>query len=111
MKERRAHTRLPTSVSAEVLSRGKRLPATTRDLGEGGVGLRTRLPLAEGTTVLVNMFLTLEGIEDIETKPLSVQAQVAWCAETDVRSFESGLRFLTLTEEQIRLLKDLIAQL
>jgi hypothetical protein len=86
-------------MSAEVRTTRTAFTATTRDLSEGGAGLSADRPLEEGEEVVIGLFLVVDDVES-DTPPLWVKARVAWCAETDDDSFNAGVRFEVITDDQ-----------
>src|SRR5215471_4547207 len=97
----RAHPRTKIELSAEVDNFKDRFTAATRDLSLGGAGLDMDRPLKEGAAIAVALFLVVDEVEDEQTKPLSVRAKVAWCAESDEEGrFSAGVRFENLDPQQ-----------
>jgi c-di-GMP-binding flagellar brake protein YcgR len=97
--EHRRHPRVEVRMSAEVRTDQSAFTATTRDLSEGGAGLETNRPLAEGQEIALGLFLVIDDLED-EAPPLWVKARVAWAGETDDGQHSAGVRFTAITPEQ-----------
>ena len=97
----RAHPRTQIELSAEVDNFKDRFTAATRDLSLGGAGLDLDRPLKEGAAISLSLFLVVDQVEDEQTKPLTVRAKVAWCAESDEEHrFTAGVRFENLAPAQ-----------
>jgi hypothetical protein len=97
-------------MSAEVRTAQTVFTATTRDLSEGGAGLSSDKPLAEGEEVTLGLFLVLDDVES-DTPPLWVKAHVAWATETDDNRYVSGVRFDVITEDQRAWLRQVLEQM
>ena len=108
--EHRRHARLEVRMSAEIRTDRAVFTATTRDLSEGGAGLDTDRPLAEGEEVALGLFLVVDDLE-AETPPLWVKARVAWIGETDDGRHTSGVRFAVITADQRVWLQQVLAHL
>jgi c-di-GMP-binding flagellar brake protein YcgR len=108
----RAHPRTKIELSAEVDNFKDRFTAATRDLSLGGAGLDLDRPVKEGAAISVSLFLVVDEIEDEQTKPLTVRAKVAWCAESDEEGrFSAGVRFENLTPPQSEWLERFLASI
>src|SRR5262249_4705477 len=108
----RAHPRTQIELSAEVDTFKDRFTAATRDLSLGGAGLDLDRPLKEGAAVAVALFLVIDQVEDEQTKPLSVRAKVAWCAEADEEGrWTAGVRFEDLLPQQADWLSQFLASI
>lgn len=108
---RRQHPRHDVAVSAELLLGDERLPALTRNLSMGGVGLELRRALPEQAQVVVNLFLVEDGIEDAMSPSMNIRAVVVWTAEADEGRWEAGLRFTQLQAAQAKLIHGFLKQL
>lgn len=95
----RQFERVDVEVAAEVHTEEGVLLAASKNLSAGGVCLETESPLPKGTTVGLSLFLTLEGIEDADVEPLSVQATVVWSTERGPGAFTAGVRYTKLTPD------------
>jgi c-di-GMP-binding flagellar brake protein YcgR len=89
----RQHERVDVEVAAEVDLEGTVLLAASKNLSAGGVALETESPLPKGATVGLSLFLTLEGIEDADVEPLTVQATVVWSTERGPGAYTAGVRY------------------
>jgi len=108
----RAHPRTKIELSAEVDNFKDRFTAATRDLSLGGAGLDMDRPLKEAAAISVALFLVVDEVEDEQTKPLTVRAKVAWCAESDEEGrFSAGVRFEDLTPQQSEWLERFLASI
>lgn len=108
--QRRQHARLDLRMSAEIRTERSVFTATTRDLSEGGAGLDSERPLAEGEEIALGLFLVLDDVET-DTPPLWVKARVAWIGETDQGRHTAGVRFEVITPDQTTWLKQVLGQL
>ena len=95
----RQYERVDVEVAAEVHTGDAVLLAASKNLSAGGVALETESPLAKGTTVGLSLFLTLEGIEDADVEPLSVQATVVWSTERAPGAYTAGVRYSKMTPD------------
>ena len=109
--EQRKATRFDVEVSAEVYTTSTVLTALTRNLSDSGVCLDMECGLNEGETIGVSLFLTSDGIEDPDTEPLNLKAEVVWCAQKDETRFFSGARFSDLTPDRVQTLKRFLSAL
>ena len=108
----RAHPRTKIALSAEVDNFKDRFTAATRDLSIGGAGLDLDRPLKEGQAISLALFLVVDEVEDEQTKPLTVRAKVALCAESDEEGrFTAGVRFENLAKPQAEWLEGFLASL
>jgi c-di-GMP-binding flagellar brake protein YcgR len=108
----RAHPRTRISLSAEVDNFTDRFTARARDLSLGGAGLDLDRPIKEGAAISLALFLVVDEVEDEQTKPLTVRANVAWCAESDEEGrFSAGVRFENLAPRQAEWLEEFLASL
>ena len=98
--DRRTHQRIKISVSADVTVGDEVLTARVKNLSVGGVGLVLDRPLAQKTTVGLNLFLVEEGIEDATEDSLDIQADVIWVSQVKDRRWEAGLRFAPQRADQ-----------
>lgn len=98
--DHRQHPRYPVEVAAEVTVGRETLAAATQNISEGGVGLVSEAPFAEGSELSLSLFLTQDGIEDPDEEPFEVRATVAWTAPSDGGTHVSGIRFGALSAGQ-----------
>ena len=99
--ELRQHRRYDVSISAEIQLPEGVAAGTTQNLSEGGVGVQlSREALTEGSTIGVELLLVQDGIEDPDSEPLALRAEVAWAAPSDGGGQIAGLRFVALSSEQ-----------
>ncbi len=89
----RQYDRVDVEVAAEVHTPDGIILAATKNLSAGGVALETESFLPKGATVGLSLFLTLEGIEDADVEPLTVQATVVWSTERGAGAYTAGVRF------------------
>lgn len=108
--QRRQHPRLLLRMSAEIRTERTVFTATTRDLSEGGAGLNSERPLAEGEELALGLFLVLDDVE-ADTPPLWVKARVAWVGETDDGRHTAGVRFEVISDDQRRWLRQVLGQI
>jgi len=100
----RQHERVDVEVAAEVHTGDAVLLAASKNLSAGGVALETESPLSKGATVGLSLFLTLEGIEDADVEPLSVQATVVWSTERAAGAYTAGVRYTKMSpDDRIRI--------
>jgi hypothetical protein len=106
--ERRQAVRVPGHVPVRLLIEGAELKAEVRDLGEGGVGVRSRFAPPEGATL------------DIELRPKMVQALVhppraqavvAWVRPAGEAGYDVGLSFIGHDEGHRRRMRRLVLEL
>jgi hypothetical protein len=93
MDNRRAHRRYATSLSVEVYTGQDIILAVANNLSLGGIGIASTSAVPENAVVGLSMFLVEDGIEDEQTEPLNLRAQVIWCAPSDRGGFQAGLKF------------------
>lgn len=98
--DHRQHPRYPVEVAAEVTVGRETLAAATQNISEGGVGLVSEAPFAEGAQLALTLFLTQDGIEDPDEEPFEARATVAWTAPSDGGTHVSGVRFGPLSSSQ-----------
>ena len=85
--DQRAVPRLDLCVPAEVkTARGNTVPAMTREISRGGLGLITRGSLTPG-------FCRVKMAS--ETREFDYRVEVEWCRPTDNGMFLSGGKFVT----------------
>jgi PilZ domain-containing protein len=111
MSVERSYPRYPVELAAEVNLRGEVLLAATRNLSRGGVCIDVERPLAEGATLVLSLFLTLEGIEDADTDAINVKAAVVWCSEREDGGYTAGLQFASLAEPEKDRVEEFLARL
>jgi len=64
------------------------------------MGLTSDRELGTGSTVLVSLFVVVDDIEDLSTKPLEVVATVVWTRHIGPEHHEIGLQFSDLDADQ-----------
>jgi hypothetical protein len=100
MSERNTRApRIPLRLSAELRIGGRLVTGTTRNLSDGGVCVELDLPLAEGSTVNLTLFVVEEEIEAEGARGLDLTATVRWTAEGE-RGYSAGLQFEGLSAIQ-----------
>ena len=103
MKERRVHHGGEVGFGAEVHTPEGVVPAATRDLSRGGCRLAADAALPEGGPYVIELKLTVDGIQENDYPALSVKGSVRWTAEGEDDGevvFLSGIQFEELTEAQ-----------
>ncbi len=111
MDERRAHPRFDIGFGAEIHTATGIVPASTQDVSLGGCRVSAEQALPEGKTLVVDLKLTIDGIQEADYPPLRVRGEVRWTAEGedgDESVFLSGLQFQGLTSEQSSWLEKVI---
>jgi len=109
-QENRRAFRYPVDVAAEVLVGKRVVPVRTKNLSETGVCLVSRQPLPEGETVSLNLFLTVDGIEDPDAPPLDVGASIIWASPGNQDDHIAGCHFADLDGEKVRILQMFLGQ-
>jgi hypothetical protein len=100
MENRRVHQRFNTALSVEIFTGSDVIPAQANNLSVGGLGIILEVPLTVQTQLGFSMFLVEEGIEDERTSPLNVQGLVCWCTQGEAGTYQAGIRFAPLGEEE-----------
>jgi hypothetical protein len=109
--DKRQAVRYDIEVNAEVYTRDAVLLAQTRNLSNTGVCLDLKSELKENSVVGVSLFLVIDGIEDPDSEPLNIKANVIWSSERDHGGFSSGLHFNTDNEAATRAISDFLSQI
>ena len=108
--ETRRHRRYTVEIAAEVTVGMETVAAATQNVSEGGAALALGLPLQQGSTVELALFLTQDGIEDPDREPFEAAVKVAW-----VRPQESGhlagVSFAQVTDAQRAQLRTFLAEI
>ena len=86
-------------MSAEVRTPRIVFTATTRDLSEGGAGIVSDRPLAEGEEIALGLFLVVDDVEE-HMPPLWVKGHVVWSGDLDQGAHIAGVRFDVISDEQ-----------
>ena len=107
--EQRRHPRFEVRIGAEVQTADKEVTCTTKNLSLGGVALDLDRPIAQGGFALVTLFVVVDDIEDLATRPLELPGSVVWCRQVDPEHYEAGIRFEPLAEDARRYLEQLLA--
>jgi Tfp pilus assembly protein PilZ len=94
-------------MSAEIRTDRAVFTATTRDLSEGGAGLDSDRPLAEGEEIALGLFVVIDDLEE-QTPPLWVKARVAWIGQSDSGQHTAGVRFEVITDAQRAWLRNVL---
>jgi c-di-GMP-binding flagellar brake protein YcgR len=105
----RAHSRYEIRISAEVATGGQVYVCTTRDLSEGGVGLSCDREIPTQNQAFVTLFVVVDDIEDLGTRPLELEGKIVWCREVNEERHDAGLQFGPMDESKSRYLKRLLA--
>ena len=97
--ETRRYARYVVEIAAEVTVGVETVAAATQNVSEGGAALTLELPLQQGSTVELALFLTQDGIEDPDREPFEARVTVAW-----VRPHEgahlAGVSFAEVSDAQ-----------
>jgi hypothetical protein len=110
-KESRRAKRYDVEVAAEVTINREVLQSQTKNLSESGVCLVTRRQLVEGSRLLLNLFLVVEGIEDATSPSIDLTAEVIWAAPSSENEFLAGCQFSDISSKQAETLKSFLRQL
>jgi len=105
--ERRHAVRVPGHVPVRLLISGQELKAEVRDLGEGGVGVRSTFAPPEGA--LLDIELRPKKIEALAHPPRA-QATVAWVRPVD-GGYDLGLSFVGHDDGHRRRIRRLVLEL
>ena len=108
---RRKHARFRSAVAAEIEIDGEVSAGTTKDISQGGVSIVTDAEILEGSTVVLTLILTEDGIESASAEALSTRATVMWTAPMDSGGTLAGLRFEALGVSGTRTLAHLLSAL
>lgn len=106
--ERRTAVRVPGHVPVRLLFAGEELKAEVRDLGEGGVGVRSKFAPPEGATVDIE--LRPKKIQAL-VHPPRAQAVVAWVRPIPEHGYDIGLSFVGHDEGHQRRMRRLVLEL
>jgi hypothetical protein len=109
--ENRRALRYPVDVSAELKVGKQIVPARTKNLSETGVCLVLGRPLDEGASFDLNLFLTVDGIEDPDSPPLDIGVSVIWASPGNDNDHLAGCHFAELDGTKVKILKDFLASL
>lgn len=107
--ENRRALRYPVDVSAELRLGKQVIPARTKNLSETGVCLVLGKPLDEGSSFELNLFLTVDGIEDPDSPPLDIGVSVIWASPGNDSDHLAGCHFAELDGTKVKILKDYLA--
>lgn len=89
------------------------IAAGTRDVSRGGCQLASGKALDEGSTVRIDLTLTIDGIQEPAAPRLSVHGRIQWTSEAEDDNgpvFLSGVRFEGLTTAQGELLEKILLE-
>jgi hypothetical protein len=106
--ERRQKVRVPGDVEVRLIVGGEEVHAHVRDLGEGGVGLRSRFAPPDGAAVEIE--LVLKPSQALAHPPRA-QARVAWVQAFGAEGYDLGLAFLGHDEGHRRRMRRLVLEL
>lgn len=97
-REHRRHPRFGVDIHAKAtLDDGQILEARTRDVSQTGICLITPRPLTAGTTVKLELVLSIG--DSPFTEPLVLDAHVVWCTPLGAQ-YQIGAMFEDLADEQ-----------
>ncbi len=97
--ENRRHARYAVEIAAEVTVGMETVAAATQNVSEGGAALALTLPLQQGSTVELALFLTQDGIEDPDREPFEARVTVAWVRPHEVGHL-AGVTFAEVSDAQ-----------
>jgi hypothetical protein len=106
--ERRVAIRVPGEVGVKLIVGGESVHATVRDLGEGGVGLRSVMAPPEGATVDIE--LIPKKISSL-IHPPHAQATVCWVRPMGDHGYDLGLSFLGHDDGHRRRMRRMVVEL
>ncbi|MCB9595895.1 MAG: PilZ domain-containing protein [Sandaracinaceae bacterium] len=106
--EHRRHERYAVEISAEVTVGVETVAAATQNVSEGGAALTLDLPLDEGSTFGLTLFLTQDGIEDPDREPFESTATVQWVRPASGR-YLCGIAFTTVAPAQRARLREFLS--
>jgi hypothetical protein len=106
--ERRVAVRVPGDVGVKLYVGGESVQATVRDLGEGGVGLRSVMAPPEGATVDIE--LIPKKISAL-IHPPRAQATVCWVRPMGDHGYDLGLSFIGHDESHRRRMRRMVVEL
>jgi c-di-GMP-binding flagellar brake protein YcgR len=95
-------------VSCELTISGQPTHAETLNLSPGGAAILFAHPLKVGEVITVSLFLTQDGIEDPDKVSFECAASVRWSKPAGERGHESGLQFLSPSNDQRDVLADFL---
>ena len=105
---RREHARYSVEIAAEVTVGMETVAAATQNVSEGGAALALDLPLQEGGTFALTLFLTQDGIEDPDLEPFEAEATIAWVRQQGEK-YLAGVAFANISEAQRQQLRTFLA--
>lgn len=106
---RRAHNRFEAEVAAEVEFGGEVYEGETRDVSMGGAKVLLGVAVEEGSSVVITLILTEDGIESPNEDPFEAEATVMWAAPSDTGGAMLGLRFIDVAAGQAQRLSRFLA--
>lgn len=109
--ESRRARRYLVEAAAEVITPEATLESKTKNLSETGVCLVTKKMLPEGCKLKINIFLVIDGIEDISTPSLDIEAEVIWSAPSSEDEYLAGCQFLNISEKHLQILRNFLQHL
>lgn len=109
-QEHRRAVRYPVDVSAELKMGKQVVAARTKNLSETGVCLVTAKPLPEGASFALNLFLTVDGIEDPDSPPLDIGVSIIWASPGNDNDHLAGCHFSDLDGPKLKILQDFLGQ-
>ncbi|MFW5926344.1 MAG: PilZ domain-containing protein [Myxococcota bacterium] len=110
-RPQRRHARYEVALMAEVSLGTEVLAASTDNLSLGGAALVLERSPSEGTVVTVSLFLTQDGIEDPNERPIEAGATVVWSLPRDDGRHVMGVQFDSLDATQRAQLERFLAAL
>lgn len=106
--ERRIAVRVPGDVGVKLYIGGENVHATVRDLGEGGVGLRSVMAPPEGATVDIEL---IPKKVSALIHPPRAQAMVCWVQPVSDHGYDLGLSFLGHDDSHRRRMRRMVVEL
>lgn len=111
--ERRAHARYTVGFGADVHTKQGVIAAGTRDVSRGGCQLASGQPIEEGTTVQIDLSLTIDGIQEPGAPRMSLVGRIQWSSEGEDDNGPvclSGVRFENMTAAQATWLEKILIE-
>jgi hypothetical protein len=106
--ERRTAIRVPGDLVVKLHLGAECVSGTVRDLGEGGVGIRTLMAPPEGATVEIE--LVPKKVSALMHPPRA-QAQVSWVRPMGDHGYDLGLAFIGYDDAHRRRMRRMVVEL
>jgi hypothetical protein len=111
--DRRASVRYTLAFGADVHTQRGVIAAGTHDVSRGGCQLVSGQAIDEGAVVMIDLCLTVDGIQEPDFPRITVRGRVQWTAEGEDEhgpAHRSGVRFLDMTAAQGDWLEQILRQ-